>query len=150
MGGLIKKFLKDEKGASELVETIVALQIVLMLAFGMIYFISAAREDVIMESAARTGAREYGITGSKNDAIAKTHEELKRGRVSANIFFSGDAIVVTKTRKFRVPFARTYTLAMQKKSQFHEEADSWYYDKEPGEQRGPKSSYSGYTGNPYK
>lgn len=144
------RFIKNEKGGAELIETIFALQIILILTFGMIFFISAAREDVIIESAARTGAREYGITGSTQDAIAKAKEELRLGGVDANVNFSGNEIVVSKPIKFTVPFLENYNFGLKKKSLFYRETDSWYYDKEPYRQGSPVNGYSGYTGNPYR
>lgn len=156
MGGLIElkkriiNFIKNERGASEIVETIFALQLILMLVFGMIFFIMTARDDVILESAARSGAREYGITGSEEDALIKAYDELKLGGAKGNVYFEGDTLVVSRGVGFSVPFVGNYNFGIKKRSLFYEETESWYYDQEPGDQGGPIDGYSGYTGNPYE
>lgn len=156
MGGLrelrkvIINFIRDERGASEIVESIFALMLILMLVFGMIHFIMVARDDVIFESAARSGAREYGITGSEADAITKAYNELRLGGARGSVYFEGDTLVVSRGVSFSVPFAGNYNFGIKKRSLFYEETESWYYDQEPGDQGSPIDGYSGYTGNPYE
>lgn len=151
MKKMIIEFIKDERGSSELIETAVALQITLALILGMIFFILAAKDDVIMESAARSGAREYGITGERGAAYTKAYEDLEIGRVKgASVYFEGDSIVVYKKLRFNVPFVDKYNFGIKKSSKFHREDDTWYFDKPPELQGSPVDGYSGYTGNPYR
>lgn len=144
------QFLRNQRGASELVETIFALQIVLLLIFGMIFFIMAMKDDVIMESAARTGARTFGITKNTDEAINAAQHDLAIGGTRAGVSLSGNSIVVTRAVHMTLPFGGQYNFGLRKQASFHVEDDSWYYKKKPESQASPIDGYSGYTGNPYK
>ncbi|NLX92049.1 MAG: pilus assembly protein [Firmicutes bacterium] len=72
--------LKNEKG-SAIIQVAIMFPILLALTFGMINFILLARDGTIMESAARTGARQVGMLKSYDEALEKAEEDLRLGLV---------------------------------------------------------------------
>ena len=144
--------LKNEKGSSELIETLFVLQIILMLIFGFIFFINTVREDLIMDSAARTGAREYGITHDSSMGVAQAEQDLATGRVrGASVYEDGESIIVSKPIEFHVPFAGDFNFGLRKQHEFRHEVETFYYGLDPANQGSQvcPDNYSGYTGNPY-
>ncbi len=66
---LIKKILTDEKG-SAWVELAVLLPLLLMIVFGYLSYTNAIRDDLVLQMAAREGAREYSTSNSRNSRKA--------------------------------------------------------------------------------
>jgi len=142
--------IKDQKG-NAMIQVAIMFPILLALTFGMINFILIIRDGTIMESAARSAARELGTSKSLNSALNKAEEDLRAGLVSGTqVYIENDKIVVKKPVNINIPFMGKVNFSFKKESEFYTERDSFYYGKPPELQKSPVDEYSGYTGNPYK
>lgn len=81
---MLYKLLKDEKG-SAVVELAITLPLILVLVFGYIFFMNGLETQMVMQIAAREGARVYAnpirYANMKELAISKTQEELNRNKI---------------------------------------------------------------------
>jgi|GEM_PF-2877308 Flp pilus assembly protein TadG len=142
--------LKDQKG-NALIQVAIMFPILLALTFGMINFILIVRDGTIMESAARSAARELGTSKSLSSALEKAKNDLRIGLVNgASVNIENSKIVVRKPVNINIPFMGKVDFSLKKESEFYTEKDSFYYGKPPELQKSPVDEYSGYTGNPYK
>ena len=119
--------LRSEDG-SAVVETALMLPIVLMLVFGFIAFTQAVATKVVLETAAREGARSYAVSNSAATAQAKVREELAVGRINpdaaqvvAQSTGGGRAVTVTMPYSFHVPFAGGYSPTLAGSAVFKQE-----------------------------
>jgi len=142
--------LKNQKG-NALIQVAIMFPILLALTFGMINFILIVRDGTIMESAARSAARELGTSKSLSSALEKAKNDLRIGLVNgASVNIENSKIVVRKPVNINIPFMGKVDFSLKKESEFYTEKDSFYYGKPPELQKSPVDEYSGYTGNPYK
>lgn len=153
----IKHIIKDEKGSSEIIEVMLTFPVIIMLIFGFICFMFILRESVVIESAARTGARVLGITGEIDMAVSKAREEIKIGGVAFLRVqdISIDRIpgkeedecpLVVKTGwATKIPFSGRHSFLVERKTSFYREEEPLDYGKETHEQARWKSYYV----NPY-
>ena len=127
---LIKKFFKDEKG-SAIIETFVALPMLLGLFMGLVFFTNAMRYKLVVNMSAKEGAREYQVTMKNSQkAIEKTHKELTLGGVvGANVTVEDDGIKVVKPYGFYIPMSNKYLLNIKAHHIFTEEITERYYNK---------------------
>lgn len=133
-----------------MIQVAVMFPILLALTFGLINFILLVRDATIMESAARSAARELSTAKDINAAINKAENDLSMGLVKkAHVEIEGNNIVIRKPIRVNIPFVGQVTLDIERRSQFHQERESYYYNKPPNAQGSPIDGYSGYTGSPY-
>lgn len=126
---IIKKFIHDNRGAA-LIETAIAIQILLALFFAFFYFSFAMRYHLVMSMASKEGARTYKITKKADEAIDKAHEELALGGVGdATVTITSDGVEVIKPYGFYVPFAKSYLLNLKTYAEFQDEIDLVYFDE---------------------
>lgn len=79
---MIKKFIKEEKG-SAITEFALTLPLVLLLVFGYIFLMNGVKTHIIMQTAAREGARAYANPTSWEDNF-ETAIEVAENELSAN------------------------------------------------------------------
>lgn len=128
--------LKDNKGAM-IIEVSIAILIMSALFLGYVMYTNAMRYQLVMTMAAREGAREYMVTykkyndinKSKEDAVAKTIEELKLGGVNnAKVTIENKEVKIKKPLAFYIPIAKDYLINLKAGAEFHEEELLEYYD----------------------
>ncbi len=127
---IIKKFVSNEKGSSTIIETAVAVPVILGLFMGLVFYANAMRYKVVMNMAAKEGARYYQATKDNGKAVGKAYEELGLGHVSANAKVTGGGIEITKPYGFYIPFFDKHMLNLKSKHDFFEELDHRYYKQE--------------------
>lgn len=127
---IIKKFIKDEKG-NVLIETSVAIPMLMGLFMGLVFFTNAMRYQLVISMAAKEGAREYQVSGGNDSmAINRTQQELSLGYVSdADVSIEGKTVKVVKPYGFYVPLSNRYLLNIQSSYEFRTEINQRYYGK---------------------
>lgn len=128
---IIKKFLKDERGDSQIIDTAIALIFILGLFIGFVIYSNAAREKVIMNYSAKEGARTYMINKSESDGIAMAESYLNIGGIRGSSVSTGDnSIRIEKEIGIHVPFFQKGKLKLVSEVEFHEELDPLWYQKD--------------------
>lgn len=84
---MIRKFISDEKG-SAITEFALTLPLVVLLVFGYIFYMNGVETHIIMQTAAREGARAYAnpIYGvdMKSYAMAVSDRELEENNIKGS------------------------------------------------------------------
>jgi len=118
-----KKLLKDEEG-SVIVETASSIVIIMLVFLCGIYFITAYRTQIVMEMAAKEGARQFQVSKS----ITKTQRELVLGNISGvNVTTSGDRVIVAKDMQVKIPIVGDYLFNLRASAQFRKENKVLFY-----------------------
>lgn len=118
-----KTIYKDEKG-SVIVELAVLTLVLAALALGFNYFANAIRKDIILQIAAREGARTYATTQSAARAMDMASSELEGiENVVVTSFSHGSdrGVRASTTLSFYIPLAGDYDLTLEKAAVFHVE-----------------------------
>ena len=125
---LINQFLKEERG-NAIIQTAVVLPMLLGLFMGLVFYTNAMRYKLVMNMAAKEGARTYQAThGNFNKAETRANEELALGGVGdANIEAVLNGIKVTKPYGFYIPAFDGYLINLKSEHQFFEELDPRHY-----------------------
>ncbi len=125
---LIKKLLKEEKG-SAIIEVSIALPILLGLFMGLVFYTNAMRYKLVIDMAAKEGARTYQVThGNISKAKTRAYEELTLGNVGgASVETIPNGVRITKPYGFYIPMFGRYLLDLKSEHQFHKELDHRYY-----------------------
>lgn len=115
---MIKKFLKDEKGSSIILELAAILIIMIMLFYGFTMYTNALSIKLALRTATREGAREYSTSHDTSKAIKRAQTELElsgMGDAEIRPFIDGEGMgmEVIKHYPFYVPFAGTQNLKMK-------------------------------------
>src|SRR5690625_4012822 len=76
VGGVMMKILRNERGSSTIIELACIIPVMVMVLYGYTLFTNTISTDLALKTAAREGAREYAMTGSASDGIAKANAEL--------------------------------------------------------------------------
>lgn len=114
---MLKKLCKEEKG-SAITEFALTLPLVLLLVFGYIFFMNGVKIHIIMQTAAREGARAYANPmwegDNSADAIGTAEKELaanniKGATVSAYANGYDRIVVIEKPYATRFPL-KNFTL----------------------------------------
>jgi hypothetical protein len=135
---MIRKIYKDEKG-SAVIESSMAIVLIMAVFLAGIYFLTAYRDKIVMEMAAKEGSRQYQIKHDTSYAI----KELEIGGVkNATVSASESGVSITKNIKITMPIVGNHLFALKANADFHTENKIFYFEKD--------SSSVGYTGNPYK
>lgn len=123
---LIIKSVKDEKG-SVIIEFALTLPLILVLVFGYIFYMKGVETHIIMQTAAREGARAYanpiyGVNMSEY-AVGIANNELSQNNIEDAIVTAftdgmGRGIKIEKPYETRFPMNK-YTLKAE--SVFHVE-----------------------------
>lgn len=128
---LIKKLIRDEKG-NAIIETAVAIPMLLGLFMGLVFFTNAMRYKLVINMAAKEGARTYQVTmGNRIKTINKTNEELTLGRVegaSVDIDVFG-TVKVVKPYGFYIPLYDKHLLNIKGEHLFMDEIEERYYQQ---------------------
>lgn len=126
------KFLKNEKGDSEIIDTAIALILIMALFIAFVVYSNSARIKVVMNYSAKEGARMYAISKSSSEGVMKANNYLHIGGVktaSVNAF-GGSGIQIENNLNVRVPFFNSgENLKLVSKFVFFEEFDPMYYEK---------------------
>ena len=121
--------LNDESGDSDIIDTAVALVLILGLFFAFFIYSTAAREKVVMNYSAKEGARAYMISKNVDDGIDTAKDYLRIGGVSKydNVSEGENSIRIEKRLGIYVPFFQESEVTLVSEVEFHEELDpSWY------------------------
>jgi len=125
MRKLSSQLLDDEKG-SVIVETPMAIVLIMCLFLGGIYFFSAYRSKIVMEMAAKEGSRQYQVTHN----ISNTYKELEIGNVSgASVTTTGSGVLITKKLAITMPIVGNYQFNLKASANFRKENKVLYYNK---------------------
>lgn len=114
---------KCEKG-SVIVELAILTLVLASLALGFNYYANAIRKDIILQIAAREGARTYATTLSSGEAISAAYSELGEvdGATVTSFIDGYDRGVTAETSlSFYIPLAGDYNINLEKTSVFHVE-----------------------------
>lgn len=124
---IFKNLVKCEKG-SIIVELGLLLPLLVAITYGFIMFTNVIRTDIILQVAAREGAREYAVTNDINKAKNSAILQLKMGGVDIDIINIESEnidkkriIKVNKNISFYIPFAGQYDIRLKKGAVFYEE-----------------------------
>lgn len=127
----IKKFINDEKGDSEIIDTAIALIFILGVFIGFVIYSNSARERVIMNYSAKEGARAYMINKSESDGINMANNYLNIGGVRGATVSTGEnSIKIEKDLGVHVPFFQRGQLRLVSEVEFHEELDPLWYQQD--------------------
>lgn len=125
--------LRSDRG-SAILETAIMLPIVLLLTFGFIFFTQAVATRIVLETAAREGARTYAVYNSAAMAEDKVMQELAVGQVDPDdveIIIEGSSyqrvVTVKMPYSFYVPFAGEYAPVLVGSAVFKLEPNPTFY-----------------------
>ena len=123
---MIRKFISDEKG-SAITEFALTLPLVLTLVFGYIFFMKGVETHILMQTAAREGARAYAnpIYGvdMNSYAVAVANRELQENNIEASNI-SADADGLDRIVSIEKPYSTRFPLknfTLKAYSVFHSE-----------------------------
>lgn len=74
---------KDEKG-SVTVEAALLMPLLLTVFFSFLFLNNTIKDNIIIQNAAREGARAYAMTGSSSTGINRAGEEVLKGGIDPN------------------------------------------------------------------
>lgn len=129
---LIKKILTDEKG-SAWVELAVLLPLLLMIVFGYLSYTNAIRDDLVLQMAAREGAREYSTSNSISKTKSVAKDILKSGGIQPDLIIIETKeivrsakeieriVTVKKPVKFYIPAIGEYDISLKRGAMFYAE-----------------------------
>ncbi len=108
----MKWFRRKKKGAA-LVELIAILPVLAMIVVGFVYYTILIKEALVIQTAARVGARNYAIYHEASEAEAVARNELARGqvkgaRVQAMHGKDSRGMKVEKDVKLKIPFVEIH------------------------------------------
>lgn len=129
---LIKNFINDERGDSEIIDTSIALIFIMGLFIAFVVYSNSARTKIVMNYSAKEGARMYAISKDAGEGIDTANSYLDIGGVkSANVSTSGDSgIKIQSDLNVHVPFFNSGdSIKLVSEFVFFEEFDSKYYNK---------------------
>lgn len=132
-----KKLYHDESGTM-IIEASVAIVVILAVFLTCIYFTQAYRAKIVMEMAAREGARSFQISQD----ISDTYKELSIGNIKkASVSSTEDGVRIIKHYDIKIPIVGDHLFNLNVSASYHNENQVLYYEK--------GASSKGYTGNPY-
>lgn len=121
------RLFKCEKG-SVIVELGLLVPLLAAITYGFIMFTNVVRTDIILQVAAREGAREYSVSNSSNKAINAAKLQIEMGEIDVDSVTitpkSKDKeriVAVNKTMTFYIPFAGPYNIELQKGAVFYDD-----------------------------
>ena len=118
-----RNLFKDEKG-SAIVETTSAVVLLMLVFLSGIYFLMAYRTQIVMEMAAKEGARQSQISNS----ITNAQKELKLGNISGvSVSTTGKRVVVSKNLQINIPIVGDYLFNLKASAEFRKENKILYY-----------------------
>ena len=127
---MFKRLLEDKRG-NTMPEVAVAIIILSAVFMTGTYMITAVRHNLVMEMAAKEGARALAVSNSITTGEQMAKNELKIGNVSANVTIdkSLNKVTVSKHYGFYVPLLDTYMFNLNASAAAHKEENKLYYDK---------------------
>lgn len=113
----------NKKGAA-MVETAIALPILVMIVFGFLYFTMIIKDTLVIQTAAREGARHHAVYHDPLGAVAAAEEELSRGQVDDAVItptFGHDylGVKVEKDVVLSIPFADLQVFTISREVMIH-------------------------------
>jgi len=112
-----RKLLKDDRG-SVIIETSLAIVIIMAVFLSGIYFLTAYRTKIIMEMAVKEGARQYQVSHDTSN----TTKELALGNISGvHVSISGNSILATKKLNITMPIIGDYLFNLKASADFRKE-----------------------------
>lgn len=131
-GGFMKRFIKNKKGAA-MVEVAIVLPILTMIVFGFIYFTIVMKETLVIQTAAREGARNHAVYAEPLEARAVAEDELSRGQVSGAVAIptfghEHRGMRVEKDIVLSIPFADIHTFTISREVMIHPAAEATWED----------------------
>lgn len=121
--GCSRKLLKDDKG-SVIIETSLAIVLIMLVFLCGICFLDAYRTKIVMEMAVKEGARQYQVSQDTSN----TNKELELGNISGvNVSTNGNRIVVEKNLKIHMPIVGEYLFDLKASAEFRKENKLLFY-----------------------
>lgn len=113
----------NKKGAA-MVETAIALPILTMIVFGFLYFTMIMKDTLVIQTAAREGARHHAVYHEPLEAVTVAQEELQRGQVdyaTATATFGRNyrGMRVEKDIILSIPFAELQLFTISREVMIH-------------------------------
>lgn len=127
---MIKKIKNNQKGAA-LVETAITLPMIVMLVFGMLYYAQIIKDSLVMQTAAREGARNYAVYYDRQEAVNIARKELANGKVEADVYIINKppdkGMGIQKDVVLSVPFTEVHIFTLRNEVILHREDHPDYY-----------------------
>lgn len=118
-----RNILKDDRG-SVIVETSSAIVLIMLVFLTGIYFLTAYRTKIVMEMAAKEGARQYQVSHS----ISNTYKELELGNISGvSVTSTANGVLLTKKIDITMPIIGEYLFNLKASAKFRKENAILYY-----------------------
>lgn len=118
-----RNLLKDDRG-SVIVETASAIVLIMLVFLTGIYFLTAYRTKIVMEMAAKEGARQQQVSHS----ISNTHRELALGNISGvSVTSTANGVLLTKKIDITMPIIGDYLFNLKASAEFRKENAILYY-----------------------
>lgn len=130
-----KYFCLNQKGSSQLVEVAFVFPVIMMLLFGTIHVTNMIRESVVIQSAARSAARDYAVNEDYSTAGAIARRDVSMGRVTAsNVSYNiEDGFVTVQARRnLNLPLMRKTNVRSVADANFYEEIEYKFYGELEG------------------
>lgn len=127
-----KNLYLDQRGDSEIIDTAIALILIMGVFIGFFLFSNASKIKVVMNYATKEGARAYAISKDENKGIDTTNTYLKIGGVNSAVVSSipDSGIKTINDLNVRVPFFNSGdNLRLTSEFEFFKEYDPKYYLK---------------------
>lgn len=118
-----RKLLKDDRG-SVIIETSLAIVLIMVVFLGGIYFLDAYRTQIVMEMAVKEGARQYQVSHD----ISNTNKELALGNVTGvTVSIYTNRIWAMKNTHITMPIVGNYLFNLKASAEFRKENAILYY-----------------------
>lgn len=121
------KIIKNKKAAA-LVETAIMVPLLVMIIFGFISYTQVIKDSLVMQTAAREGARRYAVYHDAGKAISTAYAELAAGKVSGATVIplaSGQdrGVRVEKDVIIKIPFTEIQVFTLKNEVWIRQAAD---------------------------
>jgi len=119
--------MKDEKG-SVIIEVALMMPLLLMIVFGFIGLNKMVKDSMVVQTAAREGARHYAIFHDPDEAVEIANKELESGGIkdaTINIVHqppNDRGVVVQKPFLLNIPFGEIRVFNIRREVVLHQVA----------------------------
>lgn len=128
----IQNLISDERGDSEIIDTSIALILIMGLFIAFVVYSNSARVKVIMNFSAKEGARMYAISKSPSEGVIKANSYLYMGGVNSAVVnaVGNSGIHIENNLNVYVPFFNNDSnIKLISEFNFFEEFDPRYYER---------------------
>ena len=118
-----RNLLKDGRG-SVIIETSLAIVLIMLVFLSGIYFLDAYRTKIVMEMAVKEGARQFQVSHDTSN----TNKELALGNVTGvTVSTYSNRIWATKDMHINMPIVGSYLFNLKAGAEFRKENQILYY-----------------------